>query len=364
MTKRSPAAGSSEGERIGPLTLAPASPTQSKVSNPEEQPRMSTTADQTTVRRISPSLELHARVASRGRWAHVIGIGREDLLLAVGSETTRLSCRRRVHTLPPTLVTTAGLGDVVVLELAGPAQCRAVYVPSGVLARAADLPVDPRDDQAAERRVVWVIARPGICELVDRVTGVDELCQLLEDSQSFSRRMRVAVREPVPHPVVWRARDHLLRAFARKVTLDELASVVGMRRFALAHAFTREVGMPPHAYQTHVRVQRARELIGAGRLLSTVSVEVGFADQSHLTRHFKRVLGLTPGRYARAVAAQLEHASWSPSVSTLTTGTPPVSAPAASVRGPASPFSRSEVTFVGPTRRQDRLVVSWGGRHS
>jgi AraC-like DNA-binding protein len=89
--------------------------------------------------------------------------------------------------------------------------------------------------------------------------------------------------------------------------LEELAERAGMSRFALVRAFAREVGIPPHTYQIHLRVQRARELIAGGSSLSEVSLEVGFTDQSHLNRHFKRLIGITPGLYARSLAGD-----WAP----------------------------------------------------
>jgi AraC-like DNA-binding protein len=55
--------------------------------------------------------------------------------------------------------------------------------------------------------------------------------------------------------------------------------------------------MPPHAYQTHVRVRRARSLLRDGLPIGAVAARVGFYDQAQLTRHFKRIVGLTPGRY-------------------------------------------------------------------
>jgi AraC-like DNA-binding protein len=263
---------------------------------------MLTAANQTTVRRIGTRMEVHARMAPAGRTPYVLG--RDDLLLLVGRDAARLSCRRRVHAIPPSLIAFLGIGDVAVLELPGPAEVRAFYMTPGLLAEAARLPIWQRDDRQTDRRLVWAITGAALCESADSVNSADDVGSLVEDTAAHaSRRVRLTSREPVSHPVVWRARDHLRQEYARRVTLDELAAVVGMRRFALAHAFTREVGMPPHAYQTHVRVHRARELIGRGQVLSSVSQEVGFADQSHLTRHFKRVLGLTPGRYVRAVSA-------------------------------------------------------------
>jgi AraC-like DNA-binding protein len=68
------------------------------------------------------------------------------------------------------------------------------------------------------------------------------------------------------------------------------------------HLFHREVGMPPHAYQIQLRVARARRLVAAGVPLAEVASMTGFADQSHLTRLFKRVVGVPPGQYARLIA--------------------------------------------------------------
>jgi len=94
-------------------------------------------------------------------------------------------------------------------------------------------------------------------------------------------------------------RDYMRSHLDRRISLQELSELAGMCRFALARTFAREVGVPPHAYLNRLRVGRARELIAAGRRLSDVALEVGFTDQSHLTRHFKRQLGMTPGEWAR-----------------------------------------------------------------
>jgi AraC-like DNA-binding protein len=69
--------------------------------------------------------------------------------------------------------------------------------------------------------------------------------------------------------------------------------------FHLARAFEKDVGLPPHVYLDMVRTQRARSLLDAGNPIADVAVAVGYADQSHLTHRFKRLLGITPGQYAR-----------------------------------------------------------------
>ena len=66
-------------------------------------------------------------------------------------------------------------------------------------------------------------------------------------------------------------------------------------------AFRKEVGLSPHAYLNQLRLLEARRLIAQGRAPADVATQVGFYDQSHLIRHFKRVYGITPGQYAAAV---------------------------------------------------------------
>jgi AraC-like DNA-binding protein len=81
------------------------------------------------------------------------------------------------------------------------------------------------------------------------------------------------------------------------VTLVGLAQVAGLSPFHLCRAFREAVGMTPHAYLTQIRVGRARSLLRAGLPPAVVAIEVGFCDQAHLTRHFKRIVGTTPTKY-------------------------------------------------------------------
>ncbi len=83
-------------------------------------------------------------------------------------------------------------------------------------------------------------------------------------------------------------------------TLDELAVVTGVGPFALMRAFRAETGLPPHAYLNQLRVRQARQLLDRGVPPAQAAAEAGFADQAHLTRHFKRVVGVPPGAYQRA----------------------------------------------------------------
>jgi len=73
-------------------------------------------------------------------------------------------------------------------------------------------------------------------------------------------------------------------------------------KFRLCRAFREQVGLPPHAYVTHRRVSLAQELLAAGVPQAEVAFRVGLYDQSQLHRHFKRLVGVTPGEWARAMA--------------------------------------------------------------
>lgn len=102
-----------------------------------------------------------------------------------------------------------------------------------------------------------------------------------------------------PVSAVWRVRDYLAEHYSEAVTLDELASLAGLSPFHLLRAFSAAVGMPPHAYLTQVRVQRSKALLTAGLPIAEVAALTGFVDQSHLSRHFKRIVGVAPGQYVR-----------------------------------------------------------------
>ena len=98
-------------------------------------------------------------------------------------------------------------------------------------------------------------------------------------------------------PVRERLADDLLHA----PTLAELAVLAGCSRFQLLRRFQQAHGLPPHAWLLQQRLERARQLIRAGHGLAQAAAEAGFADQSHLTRHFSRQFGYTPGAWRAAV---------------------------------------------------------------
>jgi AraC-like DNA-binding protein len=93
------------------------------------------------------------------------------------------------------------------------------------------------------------------------------------------------------------ARDYLKSHYAENVSLSALASIAGLSRFYLLRVFRNQMGVPPHEYQTQVRVARARKLLRSGHSILEAALETGFFDQSHFSRNFKRITGRTPGQY-------------------------------------------------------------------
>jgi AraC-like DNA-binding protein len=96
-----------------------------------------------------------------------------------------------------------------------------------------------------------------------------------------------------------RARAVLEERMAEPPSLERLAADLGSSPFALLRAFRDVYGMPPHTWLTDARVRRARRLLEAGTAPAQAAAAVGFTDQSHLSRHFSRIVGVPPGAYQR-----------------------------------------------------------------
>jgi AraC-like DNA-binding protein len=103
-------------------------------------------------------------------------------------------------------------------------------------------------------------------------------------------------------PAVRAAVEYLHDKLTRNITLDELATASGASKYELVRRFNAAIGVPPHAYQVALRVNLARRLLERGERATDVAGLAGFTDQSHLNRHFRRRLGITPARYARSAA--------------------------------------------------------------
>ena len=76
-----------------------------------------------------------------------------------------------------------------------------------------------------------------------------------------------------------------------------LAAAAGLSPYYFIRVFRQAVGLTPHAYLVQLRVETAKRLLDRGQPVVEAALAAGFADQSHLTRHFKRIVGVTPGQY-------------------------------------------------------------------
>jgi AraC-like DNA-binding protein len=98
-------------------------------------------------------------------------------------------------------------------------------------------------------------------------------------------------REPL---AMRRVREYIAQHFEEEISLERLARVAGLSRAHMIRAFRKHYYITPHAYQTDQRIRHARKLLRAGVTPLDTALACGFADQAHLTRHFKARTGLTP----------------------------------------------------------------------
>jgi AraC-like DNA-binding protein len=166
-----------------------------------------------------------------------------------------------------------------------------------LVGRAVDRPTIADPGLAAAVRALHDALRRGIpiLEADTRVALVAErLGAHLLGMPEGSDTGRVAPADP---GVADAARDVLDADPVGATTLRDLAGAVGASPTHLVRSFTRRFGLPPHAYVVARRVEAARRLLLAGRAPADVAATVGFHDQPHLTRTFRRHVGTTPGRF-------------------------------------------------------------------
>ena len=194
---------------------------------------------------------------------------------------------------------------------------RMLYLEPALLQRASRRPqgslpfvARPVVDDPALRAVL-------LAALGDLDAGLDELHvdDLVGRIADGLRRHSDAPATPLA-PTAWRAaeraRDFLAANALRTVRSSELEEVTDLDRFTLARHFRSAFGTSPHRFQTMRRLERGRVMIGAGSALADVAAAMGFADQSHMTRMFKRAYGVPPGRWAALAAASREAAAPAP----------------------------------------------------
>ncbi len=101
--------------------------------------------------------------------------------------------------------------------------------------------------------------------------------------------------------VLLRARAYLDQHLAENIEIAQLAKASHLSAYHLIRQFQQQFGLPPHAYQLQQRLKYSKQLLKQGHSVVETSNMLGFHDQSHFHRHFKKSLGISPGQFARAV---------------------------------------------------------------
>ncbi len=127
--------------------------------------------------------------------------------------------------------------------------------------------------------------------------GADAFSLACVLAEALAAMAGIRERKLEPTRPVRRALGLLRERYADALSLDELAEHAQLDKFHLCRAFRAQVGMPPHAYLTQLRVMRAKQLLAAGARPKDVAPQVGLYDQSQLNRHFRRLVGMTPGQF-------------------------------------------------------------------
>lgn len=157
-----------------------------------------------------------------------------------------------------------------------------------------------RDTVSTNRRIVAAIA-PALADLDHGMEELqrDQVLTALADALIAADPSTPPRRVSAPHRrAVMRARELLDAGVQGGVTSAALEAATGLSRFALARHFRACLGTSPYRYLVMRRLDHARLRIREGRSLAVAAAESGFADQSHMTRHFRLTYGLSPGNWS------------------------------------------------------------------
>ncbi|MET7484898.1 AraC family transcriptional regulator [Streptomyces sp. NPDC005538] len=167
------------------------------------------------------------------------------------------------------------------------------HLPDGLIGSAVDRP-DLRDPELRLRvgQLHTALDHPG-----DELEAESRLTLIAE---RLHAHLRPSAPAPTGDPALARTLRELLDEHVTDgIALDEAARLVHAHPAHLVRAFSGAYGIAPHQYLMSRRVDRARRLLLDGRPPGEVAAATGFYDQSHLTRHFRKLVGVTPGRYSR-----------------------------------------------------------------
>jgi AraC-like DNA-binding protein len=159
-----------------------------------------------------------------------------------------------------------------------------------------------------------VIENPDLAGLIRQVhsqLGDIRVARLERETMLLEMFARLLIRHTYEPPTVVRAGreevpirrviDYLDAHFGEDVAIDTLASIACLSPYHFIRVFTRQTGLTPHAWLMQLRARKAKELLALGLPIADAALQTGFADQSHLTKIFKRIMGYTPGQLRNSV---------------------------------------------------------------
>jgi AraC-like DNA-binding protein len=175
-----------------------------------------------------------------------------------------------------------------------------VYLPPGFLPeRLVGAAVDHTTIHDTALRIALAGLHESLARGEESLDGEARLALIAERIEARLAPPRPARRAPEAS-VAGQFRDLLDSRYAEPVSLSEAAALIGRSVPHLVRSFTREFGVSPHAYVIGRRIDTARRLLLRGAAPAEVAAAVGFYDQAHFTRHFRRHTSVTPARFARS----------------------------------------------------------------
>lgn len=130
----------------------------------------------------------------------------------------------------------------------------------------------------------------------DRLAAESTLVEFLRShfAKGFNLKSRDQTRENFH---IRRIQELIMDKLDSNWSLEQFSQETGLSRYHLIRSFKDHYGQSPHAYQLDQRIKKAKALLRQGKQLSDVALQLGFSDQSHFQRNFKKRVAVTPKQY-------------------------------------------------------------------
>ncbi|MEO1520952.1 MAG: AraC family transcriptional regulator [Cyanobacteria bacterium J06633_2] len=130
------------------------------------------------------------------------------------------------------------------------------------------------------------------------------LMELISQLLRHHGEMNIRMSAKSESQAVRLVQTYLEEHYTENVSIDTLSQLGNLSPYYLIRSFHQQIGLPPHLYQRQVRLLKAKQSLNTCQSLAAIATDAGFFDQSHFTRSFKRVFGLTPGQYRQRNSVQ------------------------------------------------------------